>query len=87
MDDYNNEEEIYRKGTVVYRAYDDDGLEQQKVVAGKEADPKSKSQMEKERKRKQKARIVVEHVDIIGDGFWEKRPYILAGKRGQDDGE
>jgi tRNA(His) guanylyltransferase len=38
--------------------------------------------MEKERKKRLKAKIAVEHVDIIGDAFWDQRPYILAGKRG-----
>lgn len=80
---YNQEEEIWRKGTVLYRCYDDDvevaaGGQKEKEKSVGEA--KSKSQMEKERKRKMKARIVQEHVDIIGDAFWEKRPYILATK-------
>ncbi|KAK5170935.1 tRNA-His guanylyltransferase [Saxophila tyrrhenica] len=95
---YNNEPAIWRKGTVVYRAYDaeEGGTRQSGDVEGQRssggkglgggvsegAKGGSKSQLEKERKRKQKARIAVEHVDIIGDGFWEARPYVLAGKRG-----
>lgn len=48
---------------------------------GRKTDTKiSKTQAEKERKKRQKARIAVEHVDIIKDGFWEKRPWILAGR-------
>ncbi|CAI6339880.1 unnamed protein product [Periconia digitata] len=43
---------------------------------------KSKTQREKERKKKMKAKVVTEHVDIIKDGFWEKRPWILNGKVG-----
>ncbi|KAF2177692.1 Thg1-domain-containing protein [Zopfia rhizophila CBS 207.26] len=39
----------------------------------------SKSAKEKDRKKRQKARIVMEHVDVIGDGFWERRPWILSG--------
>ncbi|EMF14077.1 tRNA guanylyltransferase [Sphaerulina musiva SO2202] len=73
---YNQELEVWRKGTVMYRVYDDvggGGGGEEKGV-----DAKSKSQLEKERKRKMKAKIVQEHTDIIGDGFWEKRPYILA---------
>lgn len=76
---YNNEDAVWRKGTVVYRAYDDetegDGEGKALKVAAR---PQSKSQQEKERKRKMKARIVVEHTDIIGDEFWNKRPYILG---------
>jgi tRNA(His) guanylyltransferase len=26
---------------------------------------------------------VVEHVDIIKDAFWEKRPWIISGKPGK----
>ena len=66
---------------LIYRAYDD-GVNGE--ANGKLADPGSKTQMEKEKKRKQKARIAAEHVDIIGDGFWEKRAYILAAKRGEE---
>jgi len=86
---YNNEPLIYRKGTVVYRS--------RKVAEGDEvngeggtgraADPMSKTQMEKERKRKQKARIVVEHADIIGEAFWEAHPYLLASKWGKANSE
>ncbi|CAK3734364.1 tRNA(His) guanylyltransferase like [Lecanosticta acicola] len=84
---YNNEEAMFRKGTVMYRAYDDN-LEENPSNGMQIPDPNSKSQMEKAKKRKQKATIAVEHVDIIGDGFWEKRPYILApARRGQDSGE
>lgn len=38
---------------------------------------KSKSQLEKEKKKAKKARVVVEHVDIIQDEFWVRRPWIL----------
>ncbi|WPH04850.1 tRNAHis guanylyltransferase [Acrodontium crateriforme] len=76
---YNNEDEIWRKGTVIYRAYDDH--QQQDGTTSKKADPTSKNQLEKEKKRKQKAKIMVEHTDIIKDTFWNERPYILASKR------
>lgn len=89
---YNNEPEIFRKGTVVYRAYDEDAglVDEVDGVSrngGKAANVASKTQIEKDRKRKMKARIVVEHVDIIGDGFWDAKPYILAPKRGQQSDE
>ncbi|KAF1988548.1 tRNAHis guanylyltransferase [Aulographum hederae CBS 113979] len=86
---YNNEPEMYRKGSVVYRAYelapvgvpvsgnlnpdDDDGAERASL---------SKTAAEKEKKIRSKARIAVEHVDIIKDDFWERRPWILSGKSG-----
>lgn len=78
---YNNEPLVFRKGSVVYRKYEMKMAEES--GAGKQADPTSRSQMEKERKRKMKAEVVVEHVDMIGDAFWEARPWILAGRRGE----
>jgi tRNA(His) guanylyltransferase len=42
----------------------------------------SKTQKEKDRKKRGKAKIVIEHVDIIGDKFWERRPWILSGRAG-----
>lgn len=73
---YNNEPEIYRKGTIIYRAYDTST-----PTAPTKQQP-SKTQIDKERKRKQKASIVVEHRDIIGASFWEEHPYILGTARG-----
>ena len=43
----------------------------------------SKSQSEKDKKRRAKANVVVEHLDIIKDDFWEKRPWILSNKPGK----
>jgi hypothetical protein len=40
----------------------------------------SRTQRDKERKKRSKAKVLVEHVDIIRDEFWEKRPWILSGK-------
>ena len=85
---YNDEPQIYRKGTVIYRSYEtlpsanescDSGTASVNTLV-----PLSKTQQEKERKRKQKAAIAIEQVDIIGEAFWEARPYILASKRGAD---
>lgn len=38
---------------------------------------KSKSIIKREAKRLAKSEIVVEHIDIIKDDFWVKRPWIL----------
>jgi len=43
----------------------------------------SKTQQEKERKKRAKARITVQHVDIIKDEFWERRPWLLSNKPGK----
>lgn len=40
----------------------------------------SRTQREKERRKRSKAKVLMEHVDIIRDEFWEKRPWILSGK-------
>ncbi|KAL4818511.1 tRNAHis guanylyltransferase [Aspergillus spinulosporus] len=83
---YNNEEEIYKKGSVVYRQYQ---LEERKPLQAPEEETPlvqetiSKSQQEKLRKLRRKAQVVVEHVDIIKDEFWERRPWILSGKPGR----
>ena len=42
--------------------------------------PLSKTAAEKDRKRRLKARIAIEHIDIIRDEFWDQRPWILSGK-------
>lgn len=47
----------------------------------------SKSQAEKDRKKRAKARIVVEHLDIIKDDFWDRRPWLLSNKPGKLPGE
>lgn len=40
----------------------------------------SKTQAEKQRKARRKARITVQHVDLIRDQFWNERPWILSGE-------
>ena len=42
----------------------------------------SRTQKDKDRKKRSKAKVLMEHVDIIRDEFWEKRPWILSGKAG-----
>ena len=43
----------------------------------------SKTQAEKDKKKRAKARILVEHMDIIKDDFWDRRPWLLSGKPGK----
>lgn len=43
----------------------------------------SKTQAEKDKKKRSKARLVIEHLDIIQDDFWTKRPWILTNKPGK----
>ena len=42
-------------------------------------DAAAKTQNEKLRQRRSKVAISVEHVDIIKDQFWRRRPWLLAG--------
>ncbi|PVH93763.1 Thg1-domain-containing protein [Periconia macrospinosa] len=75
---------IKKSGGKIKDHMEEDGgwLSGSAAAAGGDGRPveKSKTQREKERKKKMKAKVVVEHVDIIKDGFWEKRPWILSGK-------
>lgn len=93
---YNNELEIYRKGSVVFREYDVDvknfhvqGAKDTSMPFQDDDDDDgqekeaSKSQKEKIKKARQKAQIVVTHVDIIKDDFWTLRPWLLSGKPGK----
>jgi len=43
----------------------------------------SKTQVENDKKKRAKARVTVEHLDIIKDAFWDKRPWLLSGKPGK----
>lgn len=43
----------------------------------------SRTQQEKLRKLRRKAKVVVEHVDIIKDDFWTRRPWILSNRPGK----
>jgi tRNA(His) guanylyltransferase len=43
----------------------------------------SKTQEEKDKKRRAKARITVQHVDVIKDEFWQRRPWLLSNKPGK----
>ncbi|KAJ5488177.1 hypothetical protein N7453_011631 [Penicillium expansum] len=84
---YNNELEIYKKGTVLYRQYELEEPKPTKSSAEEESSvvesKQSRSQQDKIRKLRRKAQVVIDHVDIIKDEFWEKRPWILSGNPGK----
>ncbi|KPM37365.1 hypothetical protein AK830_g9190 [Neonectria ditissima] len=100
---YNNEPEIYRKGSVVFRDVGISPLQVQNNLNHSQyelVDPESnniaqtidsvaepikqsKTQTENDKKRRAKARILVEHLDIIKDDFWDRRPWILSNKPGK----
>ena len=103
---YNNEPEIYKKGSVVFRdvrfpfpplqSFADHINQYELVEPGSASEimdedsaktveqiAQSKTQEENDRKRRAKARITVQHVDIIKDEFWERRPWLLSNKPGK----
>jgi tRNA(His) guanylyltransferase len=96
---YNNEPEMFRKGSAVFREYEleepgkvhRNGTDAVEVGSRVEASTEvpeedaipSKTQAEKLRKARIKTKVIIEHVDIIKDEFWEKRPWILSGKPGK----
>ncbi|KAH8717557.1 tRNA(His) guanylyltransferase [Beauveria bassiana] len=84
---YNNEPDIFRKGSVVFRDYElvDPASHKTADTVDELAEPvqQSKTQNENDKKRRSKARIVVEHLDIIRDDFWERRPWVLSNKPGK----
>lgn len=90
---YNNEPEIYRKGTVLYRSNDQAGsageadTTRETKSSGKVADPASKTQIDRQRKSKLKATIAMEHCDLISDTFWLAHSYILGSGRGEVEEE
>lgn len=43
----------------------------------------SKTQGENDKKRRNKARVVIDHLDIIKDDFWDRRPWLLSNKPGK----
>lgn len=61
------------------------GTHQTIATIDAQAEPitQSKTQAEKDKKKRAKARIVVEHMDIIKDDFWDRRPWLLTGKPGK----
>ncbi|EPE10666.1 trna guanylyltransferase [Ophiostoma piceae UAMH 11346] len=84
---YNNEPEMNKKGSVVFRDYElVDPATSEGIAAAvdDQAEPAavSKSKAESDKKRRSKARITVEHIDIIRDEFWERRPWLLTGVPG-----
>lgn len=56
------------------------GKDREKVSSASRPAQMSRTQKEKDRKKRNRARIITEHVDLIKDDFWEKRPWILSGK-------
>ncbi|OAX85429.1 hypothetical protein ACJ72_00200 [Emergomyces africanus] len=100
---YNNEPEMFRKGSVIFRDYEIQPQTEEKTSGvskeimesleesdvGEQGPPRelTKSQMARLRKMQKKATIVVTHLDIIKDDFWDQRPWILSNKPGRLPGD
>ncbi|CAK9442044.1 uncharacterized protein LODBEIA_P58270 [Lodderomyces beijingensis] len=68
---YNNEPEIYKKGTILVREFDEYKSEATPVTAV------SSRQRQKQDKLRRKARIEKVHVDIINNNpWWDARPWL-----------
>ncbi|KAF5024173.1 hypothetical protein F66182_3762 [Fusarium sp. NRRL 66182] len=84
---YNNEPEMFKKGSVIFRDYElvEPNSHNITQTIDSQAEPvqQSKSQTEKDKKSRAKARVVVEHLDIIKDDFWDRRPWLLSNKPGR----
>ncbi|KAK1767086.1 Thg1 C terminal domain-containing protein [Phialemonium atrogriseum] len=84
---YNNEPEMLKKGSVIFRGYElvEPGSHNVAEDVENIAEPiqQSKTQLESDRKKRVKAQITVEHLDIIKDEFWDRRPWILSNKPGK----
>lgn len=70
---YNNEPEVYKKGTIIVREY------QGWNPNSEETNLTQLSERQKQRRDKnlKKASINELHVDIINDAFWNDRPWLL----------
>ncbi|KAL1871306.1 hypothetical protein VTK73DRAFT_2138 [Phialemonium thermophilum] len=84
---YNNEPEMFKKGSVLFRDYElvEPGTHNAAEEAENLAIPvqQSKTQAENDKKKRAKARVTVEHLDIIKDDFWDRRPWLLSNKPGK----
>ncbi|ODQ51348.1 tRNAHis guanylyltransferase [Saitoella complicata NRRL Y-17804] len=90
---YNNEPEMYKKGTVMVRepVKDEENgdapslLQEHGATMGEPERPKSNRQLKKEAKKQAKKEerqvktvVRVYHCDVIRDEFWDARPWILG---------
>ncbi|KAI6783080.1 tRNAHis guanylyltransferase [Emericellopsis cladophorae] len=84
---YNREPEIFKKGSVIFRDYElvEPASHNTAETVDAQAEPvqQSKKQTENDKRRRSKAAIMVDHLDIIKDEFWDRRPWILSNKPGK----
>ncbi|KAL8963298.1 MAG: hypothetical protein Q9193_000421 [Seirophora villosa] len=73
---YNDELEQFRKGSVMYRDYEDVNTAPSKSQQGEP----SRTQKEKGKKRRRKAEITLQCTDLIRDEFWNARPWLFSDR-------
>lgn len=84
---YNNEPQVFKKGTIIVREYEDKKVETKDKVhkTDEKAEEKKPEIVELELSSRQKQRlakirkkavILEQHVDIINDEWWTARPWI-----------
>ncbi|KAF6226463.1 hypothetical protein HO133_009329 [Letharia lupina] len=80
---YNNEADMFKKGSIIYRDCDTSSSDSQEAhapaVFNSEQSEMSKTAKKKERRRRAQASITIEHTDIIRNEFWDQRPWLLSG--------
>ncbi|KAL9013931.1 MAG: hypothetical protein Q9173_001396 [Seirophora scorigena] len=78
---YNDEPEQFRKGSVMYRNYENEttGLLNTAPLKAQQGEP-SRTQKEKGKKRRRKAEITLQCTDLIRDEFWNARPWLFSDK-------
>ena len=80
---YNNEPEIFKKGSTLVRELTSTSGDRSEVMNGDvhvnaiETTGVSKTSLAKQEKARKKARIIVLHEDLIGEAFWERRRGLL----------
>lgn len=91
---YNNEAEIFKKGTLLYRQPDppmnvhDKPANPSQIASNNDsvsADDDARLPSQKKRPAKPgrgisviKTSVVIDHVDIIQENFWSKSPWLLS---------
>lgn len=80
---YNNEPEMYRKGSVIVREPSDNDKQPNQVSSAENSETYNRNNSNPNVPKKMKrlrdstSRVVCLHVDIIRDDFWKQRPHLL----------
>lgn len=67
---YNNEPEIFKKGTILVR-------ECEGWIPSQHDQDLSERQKQRHQKKRQNSRVIQLHIDLIKDTFWSERPWLF----------